>query len=302
MTNDTDNDDHWLRVELLTETPDTDAARLAGLGALGVEVQDADTYMEGVEFPEIPEDVTRLVVFFDADRPVNELRRQVQQTCAGADVAAVAEYRDRSWETAWMQHFEALRLSERVAVGPPWDPPGQPDDGVALIIEPGMAFGTGSHATTRLCARILDEIIAAERIESMLDVGCGSAILSMAAAGLGVTRVMGIDVDSKAVDVARTNAEANGFDDEAIELSTRPLEQIDERFEVVVANILAPVLLELRRDLWDAVADGGHLVLSGIPLQRTDELREAFDRDDIDEVSAPARGDWRALHFRRQPR
>ena len=298
----TKTDPHWLRLELLTPTPDRDAARLAAFGALGVEVHDASTFMEGVEEVAIPAGKARLIAYFDDDRPLDELRRKIEAATDEAELMSIAEYRDRSWETAWMDYFKATALSPRVTVGPPWDEPSGPEDGVALVIEPGMAFGTGTHETTRLCARLLDDLLRQRTARSLLDVGCGSAILSMLASGLGVQRVVGIDVDATAVEVARANIETNGFSPDQIELSTTALSSIDEDFDVVVANILAHILVDLRDHLLDITAPGGDLVLSGIAEDQADQVRNAFNDPRFSVIDQQSEEEWIALHLRRKNR
>ena len=293
------DEDGWQRLEILTASPSEDGARLTTLGALGVEVQDRSTFMEGANFAPVPEGMTRLIAYFDADQPTDELRHHVEQSLSDVELISLASYRDRSWETAWMDYFEALDLSPHVSVGPPWDRPPQRDDRLALVIEPGMAFGTGSHGTTILCVQMLDDILSRRDVDSLIDVGCGSAILSMVAAGLGVERVVGIDIDATSIEVAQKNIEENGFTPSQIELSTRPLQQIDERFKVVVANILAPILLELRPALKSAVCRDGDLLLSGIPREQLDEVRDAFVDNEFKEMDARTKGEWAALHIRR---
>ena len=270
--------------------------------ALGVEVQDAQTYMEGTKSAPIPEGKSRIIAFFSARRSTAELGRQIDGLFDDLDIVSISDYGDRSWETAWMDYFESMSLSPRVDVGPPWDLPERPEDGLALVIEPGMAFGTGSHATTRLSAAFLDELLADGSAESVLDVGCGSAILSMVASGLGARRVVGIDIEARAVEAAETNIEKNGFSPDEIELSTRPLSSISEKFDVVVANILTPVLLELREQLQARVVDGGDLLLSGISGDQLDDLRAEFDHPAFTEVETTARDQWRAIHYRRTTR
>ena len=295
----TRGEQQWQRLELLSRSPDEDGARLLGLGALGIEVQDDTTYMEGAAFAPVPEGQTRLIAFFEADRPTAELRRNVEDSLPGAEIVSLAHYDDRSWETAWMDYFEAIDLSPRVSVGPPWDRPEPSSEGLSLVIEPGMAFGTGSHETTSLCVQIIDDLLAQRDVESVLDVGCGSAILSMVAAGLGVERVVAIDIDPTAVDVARANIEKNGFSPQQIEVSTRPVHQLEERFDLVVANILAPILLELRSPLQRVVATGGDLVLCGIPTEQLDEILTAFGDAHWSLLDVQHQGEWTALHLRK---
>lgn len=289
----------WLRLEVLTTEADENAARLVELGALGVEVRDGSTYMED-SFAPVPDGKSRLIAYFDADRDIDVLRDMAQDSIVDGEVVSLADYNDRSWETAWMDYFEATPISKRVIVGPPWDSPTTEEHELAIVIEPGMAFGTGTHETTRLCARMLDEILGTRDVETLIDVGCGSAILSMVAAGLGVPRVVGIDIDKTSVEVAKANISKNGFSSDQIELSTRPIENFTERFDVVVANILAPILLRLRDDLLAAVAPGGDLLLSGIPEEQLDEVRTAFGTADFVEVESQRENEWTALHLRHQ--
>lgn len=289
----------WLRLELLTPNADFASGKLVQLGALGIEVQDAETFMDDAPFAPLPDGQSRLIAFFEAGTESDSLRTQIEEAFVDVEIVSLADYQDRSWETAWMKYFQPTQISRRVAVGPPWDAPQAPAEGVAITIEPGMAFGTGTHETTRLCARFLDELLEERPAQTLLDVGCGSAILSMIAAGLGVGRVVGIDIDKTSIEVAGENIAKNGFSEEEICLSTRPLGQISESFDVVVANILAHILLDLRSGLHDAVAPGGELLLSGIPVEELDKVRAAFVVDDFREVSFKVDGEWTALHLRR---
>ena len=300
MTETQNDEQGWLRVELLTTRGDLDAGRLFDLGALGVETQDAETFMDDAPFAPVPEGKSRLIAYFDADRAPEELQDHLSQRLHDVEFVSVADYNDRSWETAWMKFFQPTQISPRVAVGPPWDPPPAPPGGLAITIEPGMAFGTGTHETTRLCARLLDELLDGQK--TLLDVGCGSAILSMVAAGLGVEKVLGIDIDATAVGVARENIEKNGFTPEQIELSTTPLAELatrGDRFDLVVANILAPILIALRPGLLATVAPGGSLLLSGIPEIQLEEVRTAFTEPGFEEQDTRIDGEWAALFLRR---
>ena len=300
MTETQNDEPGWLRVELLSPRGDLDAGRLFDLGALGVETQDAETFMDDAPFAPVPEGKSRLIAYFDADRSAEELEHHLAERLSDVEFVSVADYNDRSWETAWMKYFQPTQISERIAVGPPWDPPEAPPGGLAITIEPGMAFGTGTHETTRLCARLLDELL--DRQKTLLDVGCGSAILSMVAAGLGVPKVVGIDIDATAVGVAQENIEKNGFTGEQIELSTTPLAEIatrGDRFDLVVANILATRLIPLRDGLLETVAPSGSLLLSGIPEIQLEEVRSAFADPNFEELDHRIDGEWAALHLQR---
>lgn len=291
----------WLRLELITSRGEIHGSRLFDLGALGVEVQDHETYMDDAPFAPVPEGKVRLIAYFEAQRGLATLKTQIEESLGEAEIISVADYSDRSWETAWMKYFQPTQISRHVSVGPPWDAPVAPEGGIAVTIEPGMAFGTGTHETTRLCARMLDDLIERESPPAkVLDVGCGSAILSMIASGLGAKRVVGIDIDKTSVSVAKENIEKNGFTPEEIELSTTPLADVEGTFDVVVANILATILMGLKDGLIPRVAPGGFLLLSGIPVVQLKEVRTHFEEPGFQEIDEKADGEWAALLYRRE--
>ncbi|TXD38361.1 50S ribosomal protein L11 methyltransferase [Lujinxingia vulgaris] len=295
------DDTAWIRAEMLVPIAQTDSHVLWELGALGVEVQDRDTFMEDAPFAPLPDGMNRLIAFFDqGEEAVEALAQTIVDRLQGAQIVAIAPYNDRSWETAWMRFFRPVRLSRRVVAGPPWEELETPEDGMTITIEPGMAFGTGTHETTQLCAAMLDELLDARTSPTVLDVGCGSAILAMLASGLGAGHVVGVDVDATAVEVAKDNLRANGFSDEQIALSTTPLARVEGDFDIVVANILAHILLGMRDALLSHVAPGGDLLLSGIPDFERDRLIEAFSEPGFTLIEHRQRGEWVALHLRRE--
>lgn len=204
---------------------------------------------------------------------------------------------DDDWQERWKDFFHATRVSDRFVVRPPWenlaDPPGPGI--IEIVVEPGMAFGTGTHETTRLCIRALDGRV--EPGMSVLDVGCGSAILCVAAARLGARPIVGIDIDPGSIQVSRENLRANGVSGR-VQVSTMPLAEIDGRWDVVVANILSSILVTLRKDLVARVAPGGRLLLSGILEREADEVAEAFEALGMVEEERTEEAAWACLVMR----
>ncbi|OPZ25295.1 MAG: Ribosomal protein L11 methyltransferase [Lentisphaerae bacterium ADurb.BinA184] len=187
--------------------------------------------------------------------------------------------RREDWSEAWKRHFHPFRASRRLVVKPSWEPYASLPGDVVIELDPGMAFGTGQHGTTRACLAFLDEL--AERLGpvSMLDVGCGSAILALAAARLGYRPVLAFDVDVDAVRVAGENLERAGVS--GVVLSCADLAEFrpPAPCRVVVANILANTLIEHAERLCafvDGSAPGGQLILSGILSAQYDEVRRHF--------------------------
>lgn len=297
-------DETWRRLEVLVQDADVAAALIWRLGALGVEVQDRETYMEGVTFAPIPEGWARLIAFFAADEAhdqdtANEIMSALDAAGMTSELVSFADYDDRSWETAWKEFFKPLRLSRRSTVGPPWEDFEAPPEGTKVIIEPGMAFGTGTHETTQLCAQILDDLLDARAPSSVLDVGCGSAILSIVAAHLGASPVIGTDVDAHAVSVARENLAINGVADQ-VSLSTIPVQDIEGTFDIVVANIIAHILLTIEEPLKARVGPGDSLILGGITELSETDILKAFVVPGWRLIERRQAGEWISMHLVRE--
>lgn len=292
------SDESWYRLECLVENADSASDVLWEVGAGGVEVQDRETFMEGGAIAPVPEGRSRLIAFFDlSDRAEFEALREILEERLSPDALRLDRFEDTSWQTAWKDYFHPVRLSERVIVGPPWEDFDAPEGGHKIVIEPGLAFGTGTHETTQLVGRLLDEIIGNSAPDTLLDVGCGSAILSMQARCLGVESVIGVDVDETAVGIARQTVALNELD--GIELSTTPVGEIEDDFPVVVANILGHILVAIRDDLVARTRRGGNLVVSGVTTEQADAFESEFCGSELVTTRRDNDGDWVAFVFER---
>lgn len=189
------------------------------------------------------------------------------------------EEENKDWLAEWKKGFEPFNLVGPYWVVPSWLPsPVKPDE--TLLIDPGMAFGTGTHATTKMASAFLGKVARElpEKAEmAILDVGTGTAILAMLAARMGFGLVAGIEIDPEARRVARENVRLNGLDE--IDIRDQLLEEIDDTFDVVIANIIDGVLIQIRPDLLRVLNPGGHLFLTGILLEREDHFFENFIED-----------------------
>ncbi|HEX4351875.1 MAG TPA: 50S ribosomal protein L11 methyltransferase, partial [Polyangiales bacterium] len=183
----------------------------------------------------------------------------------------------------------------RLVVRPSWEAyEAQPND-VVITLDPGQAFGTGTHESTQLILAALPASLPAEL--RVLDVGTGSGILAIACLLLGAERVSAIDTDPLSIDATQENAAANGVSDR-LDVSERPLEQIDSPFDLVLANIEARVLLPLSAALSARVVAGGTLIMSGLLHDQVDSVRAAYA--EFDELARPRRGDWCALSLQKR--
>jgi ribosomal protein L11 methyltransferase len=206
---------------------------------------------------------------------------------------------DPNWRDRWKRWFKGFRVSDQLAVRPPWEEPEGPESGLTLVIEPGMAFGTGQHETTWLCLEDLEARRISGRLpDTLLDVGCGTGILSIAAARMGASRVIGIDIDPDAIRCAQENASANDVTS-LLELSTTPAAELDGTYPLVIANILGHILLTLADDLVARTAPGGTLLLSGLLETQRTELLEAFESRGCRLDESATRGPWTRLAMTR---
>ncbi len=214
-------------------------------------------------------------------------------TTASADLE-ICELPDRDWERAWMDRFEPMRFGESIWICPSHIDP-DPAWPVVVRLDPGLAFGTGTHATTAMCLQWLD----GEQLEGadIVDYGCGSGVLAVAAALKGARSVLAVDHDAQALDATRANARANGVSATVETTTPRPVEAASA--DVVVANILAEPLIELVRPLSTALRPGGRLALSGILRPQRDPVGATY-AEHLQPIGGRALDDWVLLAFRKR--
>ncbi|HLY36888.1 MAG TPA: 50S ribosomal protein L11 methyltransferase, partial [Candidatus Binatia bacterium] len=198
------------------------------------------------------------------------------------------------WAEVWRRHHRPLVVGQRFVVAPPWDVPAVPDREV-LVIDPGMAFGTGQHATTRTCLEAIETAVAGGRVRSVLDVGTGSGILALAAARLGIARVVAIDTDPAVLALARANLTHNGA--RAVLVAGGSAAAVRAAFDLVVANLLADALVTDAPALARVVAPGGRLVVSGVTAVQLARVLAAWPGWQV--VETRAEDEWRTLALER---
>ncbi len=183
---------------------------------------------------------------------------------------------DKDWVREWMDHFKPMKFGRRLWICPSWCKTPDPD-AVNLMLDPGLAFGTGTHPTTAMCLEFLD----GESLEGkhVIDFGCGSGILAIAALLLGAKSALGLDIDPQAIKASGENAERNGVRDRlSLRLTGGEAPEENEKADVLVANILAGPLTELAPDIEKLVKKGGHLALSGILGKQADDVRAVYSK------------------------
>mgnify|MGYP000075301607 FL=1 len=274
----------WLQVRLAItpEQAETYEDALLGVGAVSV------TFMDAEDQPIFEPDLgttplwsnTHLLALFEADTDPANLVAHLQLLTGGELPAHEIEHiEDQDWERSWMDNFQPMRFGQRLWIVPSWhEAPDQ--DAVNLLLDPGLAFGTGTHPTTALCLEWLDGQDLNDC--TVIDFGCGSGILAIAALLLGAPQAIGTDIDPQALEASRDNAGRNGIDPARFPVYL-PADMPQQPADVVVANILAGPLVSLAPQITALVKAGGRLALSGILAEQAEEVRAAYaDAFDLD--------------------
>jgi len=213
-------------------------------------------------------------------RPIGELRTRVVN--------------EADWATAWQEHFHVLHLGRRLVIKPSWRRHRRVDDEVVIDLDPGMAFGTGLHPTTRLCLRALEDRADRGPLGRVLDVGCGSGILSIAAVKLGGTRALGVDIDPVAIEATLANARHNRVG-RRVRAREGSVPSGEGPFDTVLANLIAGVLIEIAPELAAELAPGGTIIGSGIFIDREAPTRASLEDAGFEITERWAESDWVAL-------
>jgi ribosomal protein L11 methyltransferase len=278
----------YLHVVVPADAVELVSAELFELGALGIEERDASTLLKS----SAGADSTTLVASFADDESALLARAEL----APRHAARIEHVVGDAWRDAWRAYFKPSRIGDRLVVRPSWEPYAAEPGDVVITLDPGQAFGTGTHESTQLILAALPaQLPAAMRV---LDVGTGSGILAIACLLLGAERVHALDTDPLAVSAAHANAEQNGLTGRLIASET-PLAALTGPYDLVLANIEARVLVPLASELSARVAPGGMLMLSGLLHGDADAVRAVYP--EFRELSRPARGDWCALVLQKGP-
>ena len=295
--------DDWL--ELSIETPPEYVEPLVeifhryGEGGVAIE-QPGGFNPDEDEKPGVPDRVT-VKTYLPEDPTTDRRRAQIDiGVRLVAHLAPVTELRERrvsqqEWQNSWKEFFHVLRVGKRIVICPTWRQHESQANEVLIQLDPGMAFGTGHHPTTRMCLEVIEqELMPGDRL---LDLGCGSGILSIAAIKLGADRAVGFEIDPVAVGAGRANISLNGLSGE-IELvhGTLPSPRAPAQFfDFVVANISARVIIEMAGRIVECVAPGGKLLLSGIIDHHVEGVAEALASEGATIGQRYQDDDWVAL-------
>lgn len=293
MTAETGPESRYPFVHVVVPVAETELASfyLWELGAQGVEERDLTTFSKPDAGP--AEHTATLIGSFSDDAAAEAAAAELGERWPARVTHVVGD----DWRDGWRAHFKPLRVGRRLVIRPSWEPFAAAAEDVVLTLDPGGAFGTGTHESTRLALALLEDVLPPDA--PTLDVGCGSGILSIAALRLGSGPVLAVDVDPAAVEATGDNARANGVQDR-LRAETTPIESVTGRFPLVLANIEAHVLVPLSAPIAARVAEGGLLVLSGILREQIPRVEaEYIGQGPFKRIASRAEGDWEAVVLQR---
>ena len=301
----------WLAVSIYT-TPDGIeplCGRLYNLGITGVEIQDKDDFEDFLEnnkqyWDYVDEELrekmngeTRVKIYVSDNEIGHKQLQSVRddlvsfksldkENLFGSLRVEIDTMHEEDWENNWKQYFKPIYVGDRLIIKPEWEKIENTEDKIVFNIDPGMTSGSGQHATTRLCVETLDTTV--KKGDKVLDLGCGSGILSIIALMLGASYARAVDIDPNCKKIAYSNAALNGIGEDVYTvldgniLTDEEFKSSTEKsgpYDIVVANIVADVIIPLAKDVRRYLKDGGTFIASGIIEMRIDEVKEAIEKE-----------------------
>lgn len=306
-----------IRINTTDEASDAVAEMLTTMGAGGVAIKDPFDIRKEIEKPDtldyadddfleaLGEDVI-ISAYFQNGLDINDLLKQIndglmnisQFLDTGKGLEGYGEVDDEDWSTAWKKYYKPFRLTDRIVIKPTWEEYRAEENDIIVEMDPGMAFGTGTHETTQMCSILLDKYMSANH--DVLDVGCGTGILSIIVSKLGAKKIEAIDIDEVAVRVAKENIEINGEAGKikAFQAVLSDLKAGDEKFDIIVANIIANVIVDLSSLIPYYLKKNSLFITSGIIKERKQDVIDACLKNGMSFIDDLEMGEWVAMVFR----
>jgi ribosomal protein L11 methyltransferase len=304
---------NWVEIKVKTTTEAIEAVSniFYEAGVAGVVIEDPKIYLrphdpDRWDYLDIPEglnfEVAQVTGYLVEDSSLAErtqvIRDRIRQLPSyGLDIGkgevALTTISEADWDKAWKKYYKPTHIGNNIVIKPSWEVYMPTAHEVVIELDPGMAFGTGTHETTMLCLEILEEYIKKDMI--VIDVGCGSGILSIACGKLGAKQVLAIDKDENAVRIAQENIKRNNLDTHIQAVKGDKLADINIKADIIVANIIADVVIDLTKDVALYLQDNGIFIASGIIKDRKLSVIEALGKNGFDVIRQFEKGEWVAL-------
>ncbi len=316
----------WIQAKIITTNEGIEpiCGALYELGITGIEISDKEDFKEFLEnnrkyWDYVDDELERLketdsciTLYFSKDdegteqlatvkNAIADLKNQDKNGAFGSLSLIEEEMRDEDWSENWKQYFKPLEIGEKVLVVPEWETDVPDSDRVKFLINPGLSFGTGSHESTRMCIEEIEKHL--RKGDRVLDLGCGSGILSVIALLLGGAEATAVDIDPMAVEVAYSNLKLNGlnqniyhgFDGDITTDVVLREKLAEKKYDIVLANIVADVIIALSGFVKDFVKDDGVFICSGIIIERKDEVVKSLENAGLKIKEIRTMGEWAAV-------
>lgn len=245
----------------------------------------------------LPENAQGMETFRDIQASLPALRTENPALDLGRLAMETADVNEEDWSTAWKKYYHPTKIGRNLVVVPCWEEYSPATDEVQVTLDPGMAFGTGTHETTRLCMRLLEDCVTPE--SELLDIGTGSGILAITALRLGAKSATGVDIDELAVKVAQENADLNGVGEQIHLVCGDLTEKITGQYDIVCANIVADVIIRLSKSVTRFMREQGILLVSGIIEERCEEVKAALLETGLTIEEILTENGWAAIRLRK---
>lgn len=306
--------DKWqeLTVEVLREAEEAASNILIELGSQGVAIDDSADYLGrvgkyGEVFPEVKQvDTVKITAYYPEHVDIDAVEKEVaQRLSALSDFGVNAgdihydtqELAEQDWAENWKKYYEPTRISHDLTIVPSWTDYEAKTGEKIIRLDPGMAFGTGTHPTTKMSLFALEQVLRGG--ETVLDVGTGSGVLSIASSLLGAKSIYAYDLDEVAVRVAQENIDLNAGTENIHVATGNLLQGVDTQADVIVANILADILINMTEDAYRLVKDEGYLIMSGIISEKWEMVRESAEKAGFFLETHMIQGEWNACVFKK---
>ncbi|MDF1618451.1 50S ribosomal protein L11 methyltransferase [Petrocella sp. FN5] len=301
-----------LKIHVLPLAVDAASNMLFDLGLEGLEIEDQylsesdkeAMFANFVADTLVPLEECRLVVYLDENQDVDLCRTDIEKGLnnlrafleIGSGKIILETMPDEDYENKWKTFYKPFRVGDHMVITPIWEKPDLIEGDMVIAIDPGMAFGSGTHETTYLCIELLQECNHA--LGEVADIGCGSGILAIAAVRLGAKSAIGVDIDENAVKTAKENVKHNALEDRVTICKGNLLERIQSPVNTVVANILAEVIIDITKDVKKILHSSGILIASGILIEKEKEVTDALVTEGFTIVDIRKKGEWVAIKAR----
>lgn len=304
----------WIEIRVITKSEALEPVSgiFYGLDCKGVAIEDPNDILEREQGPltwdfadinvlEHKGEVAVVKAYFSEEdnieeviKYINEKMEELKDLGIDTGIAKVESEKmyEEDWANNWKKYYKPTKVGERIVVKPIWEEYEAKENELVLELDPGMAFGTGTHETTRMCIQSLDKYV--KKDSTVFDVGCGSGILAIAAAKLGAKMAVGVDLDPVAVEFAKENVGFNNLDNIQI-LYGNLVEVIDGKADIVVANIIAEVICILTEDVKRVLKEDGYFITSGIIHDRVDMVTKKLEETGFEVVEINKDGEWNCI-------